>query len=49
MYAVITDVGIDRLRAATSVHLPGVMQHFVSAFSAQELAELGCLLRRLTC
>jgi DNA-binding MarR family transcriptional regulator len=47
MYAVITDVGIARLREATGVHLPGVVRHFVSAFSPAELHQLGSLLERL--
>ncbi len=47
MYAVITDLGIDRLRAATGVHLPGIERHFVAAFSPEELRDLGNLLARL--
>jgi DNA-binding MarR family transcriptional regulator len=47
MYAVITELGLDKLRAATSVHMPGVGQHFVAAFSPAELQELGRLLGRL--
>jgi DNA-binding MarR family transcriptional regulator len=47
MYAVITDLGIARLRAATGVHLPGVVRHFVSAFTPAELDQFGVLLQRL--
>jgi DNA-binding MarR family transcriptional regulator len=48
LYAVATNAGIDRLRAASRVHLDGVMRHFVSRFSAAELADLGRLLGRVT-
>jgi DNA-binding MarR family transcriptional regulator len=47
MYAVVTGLGIARLRAATAVHLPGVVRHFVSLFSPAELQQLGSLLERL--
>jgi DNA-binding MarR family transcriptional regulator len=36
MYAVITDLGLAKLRAATSVHLPGIVEHFVAPFSPAE-------------
>jgi DNA-binding MarR family transcriptional regulator len=48
MYAVITDLGLQRLRAATSVHMPGIVEHFVALFSADELQQLGQLLARLS-
>jgi DNA-binding MarR family transcriptional regulator len=47
MFAVMTDRGIDRLRAASRVHLAGVGEHFVGQFSRQELTRLGQLLGRL--
>lgn len=47
MYAVVTDQGLDRLRAASRVHLPGVQEHFVRRFSRSELDQLGELLARL--
>jgi DNA-binding MarR family transcriptional regulator len=47
MYAVLTDAGLDRLRAASRVHLPGVGEHFVRRFSPSELKRLGQLLARL--
>jgi DNA-binding MarR family transcriptional regulator len=47
MYAVLTDVGVDRLRSASHVHVPGVGEHFVRRFNRQELARLGQLLARL--
>ncbi len=48
MYAVITDLGLDRLRSATSVHLPGIVEHFVARFSPEELQQLGALLGRIS-
>jgi DNA-binding MarR family transcriptional regulator len=48
MFAVLTDLGVDRLREAARVHLPGIAQHFVRRFSRQELTRLGQLLARLT-
>jgi DNA-binding MarR family transcriptional regulator len=47
MYAVLTDAGVDRLRSAARVHLPGVAEHFVRRFNRQELTRLGQLLARL--
>jgi DNA-binding MarR family transcriptional regulator len=47
MYAVMTELGTDRLRAASRVHLVGVAEHFVGRFSRQELTRLGQLLGRL--
>jgi DNA-binding MarR family transcriptional regulator len=48
MYAVITDLGLDRLRASTSVHMSGIVEHFVALFSSEELQQLGQLLGRLS-
>ncbi len=47
MYAVLTHVGVDRLRSASHVHLPGVGAHFVQRFNRRELDRLGQLLGRL--
>jgi DNA-binding MarR family transcriptional regulator len=47
MYAVLTPLGVDRLRSASHVHLPGVSAHFVRRYTRQELARLGQLLGRL--
>jgi DNA-binding MarR family transcriptional regulator len=47
-FAVVTDLGVDRLREAAQVHLPGVGRHFTSRFTAQELRRLGQLLYRLS-
>ena len=40
-YARLTAAGLDKLREAQATHLEGVRQHFLSHFSAQELAMLG--------
>jgi DNA-binding MarR family transcriptional regulator len=48
LFAVVTDLGVDRLRRASRVHLAGVARHFVDRFSAEELAQLGALLTRLS-
>jgi len=47
MYAVLTRAGVDRLRSASHVHLPGVSAHFVQRFNRRELDRLGQLLGRL--
>lgn len=47
MYAVITRAGVDRLRSASHVHLPGIGAHFVQRFNRRELDRLGQLLGRL--
>ena len=47
MYAVLTRAGVDRLRAASHVHLPGIGAHFVQHFNRRELDRLGQLLGRL--
>ena len=48
LFAVVTDLGVDRLREASHVHLAGVSRHFVSRFTRQELTRLGQLLGRLS-
>jgi len=47
-HASITELGIDRLRSASQVHLRGVVEQFVARFDRRELARLGQLLGRLT-
>lgn len=47
MYAVLTRAGVDRLRSASHVHLPGIGAHFVQRFNRSELDRLGQLLGRL--
>jgi DNA-binding MarR family transcriptional regulator len=47
MYAVLTRAGVDRLRSASHVHLPGIGAHFVQRFNRRELDRLGQLLGRL--
>jgi DNA-binding MarR family transcriptional regulator len=47
MYAVLTRAGVDRLRSASYVHLPGISAHFVLRFNRRELDRLGQLLGRL--
>jgi DNA-binding MarR family transcriptional regulator len=47
MYAVLTHAGVDRLRSASHVHLPGIGAHFVQRFNRRELERLGQLLGRL--
>jgi DNA-binding MarR family transcriptional regulator len=47
MYAVLTRAGVERLRSASHVHLPGVGAHFVKRFNRHELDQLGRLLGRL--
>jgi DNA-binding MarR family transcriptional regulator len=39
--AVLTESGIDRLRAASATHLRGVERYFLAPLSATELSELG--------
>jgi DNA-binding MarR family transcriptional regulator len=39
--AVLTQLGFDRLRAATGTHLTGVARHFAGPLAATELADLG--------
>jgi DNA-binding MarR family transcriptional regulator len=45
--AVLTDAGLDRLRAAWPTHLRGVSEHVTSKLSPQELVVLEELLGRL--
>lgn len=46
-YAVITDDGRDKVRAARATHLAGVRAMFVAHYSEEELELLGPLLERL--
>lgn len=46
-HAVLTDVGLDRLRAAWPTHLRGVAEHVTDRLSADELTTLSALLGRL--
>ena len=47
-HAAMTELGMDRLRSASRVHLRGVAEQFVGRFDRRELARLGQLLSRLT-
>jgi DNA-binding MarR family transcriptional regulator len=46
-YAVLTDEGLEKLRAAADSHVGGVRQQFESRFSEDELETLAGLLARL--
>lgn len=46
-FAVLTDVGRDRLRAAAPTHLDGVARHVTDRLSPDELTRLGAVLARL--
>ena len=46
-YAVLTDSGYERLRAAGKTHVQGIRKLFVERFSEDELDGLGALLSRL--
>lgn len=46
-YAVLTEAGLDRLRAAAPGHLEAVRRYFLEAFSEPELHTLAGLLERL--
>lgn len=46
-YAVLTDAGLEKLRAAADVHLAGVSRLFAERFSDDELEALAALLGRL--
>jgi DNA-binding MarR family transcriptional regulator len=46
-YTVLTDAGLERLRAAVPVHLAGVQQYWLTHFSDDELRQLGVLLGRV--
>jgi DNA-binding MarR family transcriptional regulator len=45
--AVLTDAGLQRLRAAWPTHLRGVEQHVTSRLTAQEVEQLGALMGKL--
>lgn len=47
LYAVLTDAGYERLRAASGTHLRGVQRHFVSRLGARDLKTLQRLLDKL--
>ncbi len=47
-YAVLTDAGAAKLRAARTTHLAGVREHFLSRFGADELEVLGAAWGRLS-
>jgi DNA-binding MarR family transcriptional regulator len=46
-YTVLTEAGLDRLRAAAPVHLAGVREYWLAKFSDDELRQLGELLGRV--
>jgi DNA-binding MarR family transcriptional regulator len=46
-YAVLTDAGYEKLRAAARTHVAGVREQFVGRFSDEELQTLASLLARL--
>lgn len=46
-YAVLTESGLEKLRAAAATHLEGVHELFAASFSDEELETLGALLARL--
>lgn len=46
LYTVLTDAGLERLRAASPTHLRGIAEHMTGRFSAAELENLGRLLGR---
>jgi DNA-binding MarR family transcriptional regulator len=46
-YAVLTDAGLEKLRAAADMHLDGVRRLFVERFNDEELEMLATLLGRL--
>jgi DNA-binding MarR family transcriptional regulator len=46
-YAVLTDEGYDKLRAAAPTHLGGIRELFAERFSEAEVAALASLLERL--
>jgi DNA-binding MarR family transcriptional regulator len=45
--AVLTQLGFDRLRAATGTHLSGVARHFAGSLDTAELAAFGRTCKRL--
>ena len=46
-FAVLTETGLSRLRAATPVHLAGVRRHFIEPLVADEIAVLTAALERV--
>lgn len=46
--AVLTEAGLQRLRAAAVTHLDGVVRHFAARLPAAELAALGSITARLS-
>ena len=46
-YAVLTDAGRDKLRAASETHVADIRTYFETRFSAEELDQLVALLERL--
>lgn len=46
-YAVLTDAGYERLRAASGTHLRGIRDHVIARYSDEELTTLARLLGRL--
>lgn len=46
-YAVLTDAGYDRLRAASGTHLRGIRDYVISKYTEAELAEVAQYLSRL--
>ena len=46
-YAVLTDAGMTRLRAAAPTHLRGIARHMTGHFAADEIEQFGVLLRTL--
>jgi DNA-binding MarR family transcriptional regulator len=47
LWTVLTDAGLERLRAAAPVHLAGVQEYWLSHFTDDELRQLGALLARI--
>jgi len=47
LWTVLTDAGLERLRAAAPTHLAGVAQHWLAHFDDDELRTLGALLARV--
>jgi DNA-binding MarR family transcriptional regulator len=47
LYAVLTESGYERLRAASGTHLRGIREHVISRYSDEELGTLAALLSRL--
>ena len=45
--AVLTEAGLERLRAAWPTHLRGVEQHVLSRLTAEEVEQLGALMDKL--